>query len=169
MLCVAVCHVSRLGAFSLHCNSSKTLWLEKGSTSANGKKNAFPLYLYWRVSGSIYDLMRRQRRRLCKANMRRRQSFHHHGEPPETKSLTWKGYFKVINCLTCLTWVCEGLRDPGWSHNRVAVTWKNAAWIFLICQVEKHHSPRHVQRADAVTAIELVTPPTDFLFSFLFF
>lgn len=84
---------------------------------------------------------------------------------PETKSLTWKGYFKVINCLTCLTWVCEGLRDPGWSHNP---GW-NAAWIFLICQVVERRSPHHVQRADAATATELVTPPTDFLFSFLFF
>lgn len=66
--------------------------------SANGKKNPFPfsLYLYWRVSGSVYDLMRRQRRRLCKANMRRHQSFHHHGEPLRPKASLERGILRLL-------------------------------------------------------------------------
>lgn len=45
----------------------------------------FSLYLYWRVCGYVNDLICWQRGHLCKANVRRHQSFHHHGEPLRPK------------------------------------------------------------------------------------
>lgn len=65
-----------------------TCWLKNGSMKAKGKKSTrfLSLCLYQRASGYVNDLICRQRRHLCKANVRRHQSFHHRGEPPRPKA-----------------------------------------------------------------------------------
>lgn len=126
----------------------------------------FSLYLYWRVCGYVNDLICWQRGHLCKANVRRHQSFHHHGEPLRPKVSLER---RVLRLLTA--WhVSLGYVKASEVQCEVIMASqsfeKNAAWIFLICQVVELRSPHHVQWADEVTANELVTTPTHSPFFF---
>lgn len=127
---------------------------------------SFSLYLYWRACGYVNDLICRQRRHLCKANVRRHQSFHHCGEPLRPKASLERHILRLLIAWHVSLGYVEALEVQCEVIIVLHSLEKNAAWIFLICQVVERCSPHHVQWADEVTATELVIPPTDFLFFF---
>lgn len=96
-----VCNVSWLGAFLLIIIHPKHEYiylqcrLKKESTKAKEKNTRF-ISLFICISGNINDLICRQRRHLCKANVRRHQSFHHHGEPLRPKASLEKRIFRLL-------------------------------------------------------------------------
>lgn len=126
--------------FFLYYNSSNiyfTCILNKGSTKAKEKmyKFSISLCLYRRVSGYINDLICRQRRHLCKANVRRHQSFHHHGEPLRPKAslerflrllIAWHvslGYLKALEVRCEVIIVLQSLEKM-----RLKYFWSVKSW-----------------------------------------
>lgn len=85
------------------------------------------------------------------------------GSPRDQKTRL-KGLFQSINCLTCLTQVCEAfcisIKGPAWRENcSVAQIFQNVE------PVVEYFSVNHVQWADKVMVIELAAPPTLCFFS----